>query len=182
MAVILDKSKLILERWKAGISKEDRKHDKLNGLFDNLFMEMAAAQVVFDDAYLVMKIATKLLYPDFVIVKNVYAKSSKKKYQSLQEFQTEWNGSVDKISIASFYTFYQIEGTDRPVEVTYSNVHKSVISISDTPINEAVSGMKTEDEMNEEDFWKCVKSVTREHPWLFAPEDGPNDRPKTTSI
>lgn len=149
------RSKLILERWHSGISKDDRRHENLLSLFDSLVEDMFHAGIGFDSAYDSIKEAAKLLYPSASTVKHVFSVSPYRKNSTIQDFARIWHESIDKTSLEAFYGHYNIEGTSR------SSDKKST----------KVSGMQTEDALNEEDFWKSVKSVSKNSPWLFADED-----------
>lgn len=149
-----NKAKLILERWLIGIKREDRRHDKMPSLFDSLASQLFLAGIDFDVSYSCMKEASKSLYPAAETVRHVYSKSIAKKGLSINDFAKKWHESLDKASLEAFYEYYKIDGIE----------NTKVLSKPDS------SGMKTEDELNEEDFWKSTKLVSKDRPWLY--EDG----------
>jgi hypothetical protein len=155
------RAKLILERWLINIKREDRKHDKMPGIFDSLAAQLFAAGIEFDAAYDLVKTGSKMMYPATETVKIVYNRS--KKRSSLQEFTKTWQESLDKSALEAFYTYYDIEGID-PTKIAPTKK----VSVVKT---EEPGGMVTEDELNEEDFWKSTKSVSRAKPWLFDDEE-----------
>lgn len=148
------RARLIVERWNTSISREDRKHDKMSGLFDSLCEEMFHAGIEFETAYDSAKEAAKLLYPAAAVVKTVFAASKYKAKTTVQDFAKSWHDSLDKAALEAFYTYYDIAGAPKA---------------NKKPIK--TTGMVTDDELNEQDFWKSVKSVSKDNPWVFNDKD-----------
>lgn len=150
------RAKLMVERWSSSLSREDRKHSKMPGLFDSLCEDMFHAGIDFDAAYDAMKEAAKNYYPKAEVVKNTFANMKFKNKTTVQDFAKSWHETIDKGALEAFYTYYKIEGT------TSKQNNKPAKSI----------GMTTDDELNEQDFWKSVKSVSKDNPWVFGDNDG----------
>lgn len=156
------KAKLLFERWTVSIKREDRRHEKMPELFDDLVMQLFTAGIEFELAHETAKAASKYMYPSIDVIKHVYNKSSAKKFQTMQEFIKSWQDSLDKSALTAFYNYYSIE--DDPLLKKTNKESKSV-----------GHGMVTEDELNQQDFWKSVKGVSKEKPWLFNDEDQKDD-------
>lgn len=157
------KTKLLLERWSVSITREDRKHDNMPSIFDDLASQLFAAGIEFDVAYETMKAASKTMYPIPETIKHVYNRSSMKKVSSLQEFTRSWQESLDKSSLKAFYEYYSIDGVD-------ASKIKQIKKVKASKATDE-GGMVTEDELNQEDFWKSSKKVTKNKPWLFEDKD-----------
>jgi hypothetical protein len=97
------RAKLILERWTVNIKREDRRHDKMPGIFSALAGQLFAAGIDFDAAYDCMKVGSKTMYPAPEAIKHVYSHSKKKKTQSFQEFTRTWHESLDRSAMEAFY-------------------------------------------------------------------------------
>lgn len=148
------RAKLIVERWSTSLSREDRRHDKMSSLFDSLCEEMFHAGIEFDTAYEAMKEAAKAYYPPAAVVKNTFAASKFKAKTTVQDFAKSWHETIDKGSLEAFYNYYEIEGASKQNKKPAKS-----------------TGMVTDDELNEQDFWKSVKSVSKDNPWVFNDED-----------
>lgn len=157
------RAKLLLERWAVGIKREDRRQENMPGLFESLAGQLFAAGIDFEAAYDAMKTSAKIMYPVPEVIKHVYARSSMKKYQNYNEFTKSWHESLDKSALAAFYGYYDIEGSD-PTKIPPS---KKIPVVK----QDEGGGMVTEDQLNEEDYWKSVKSVSRKKPWLFLDDE-----------
>ena len=160
------KTKLLLERWAVSIKREDRKHDNMPGIFDDLASQLFSAGIEFDVAYLTMKAAAKEMYPVSETIKHVYARSPMKKMSSLQEFTKSWQESLDKSSLKAFYEYYDIDGVD-PSKI------KQIQKVKSSKVDDG--GIVSEDELNQEDFWKSSRKVSKNKPWLFEDKDQGDD-------
>lgn len=157
------RGKHILERWTVGIKREDKKHENMPAIFESLAGQLFAAGIEFETAYDLMKTSAKLMYPVPEVIKRVYASNPMKKFQTLMEFTKSWHESLDKSAIVAFYGYYDIEGSD-PTKIPPS---KKISPVK----QEDEGGIVSDDELNQEDFWKSTKSVKRDRPWLFDDED-----------
>lgn len=150
------RARLILERWNTSISREDRRHDKMSGLFNSLCEDMFFAGIEFDAAYDCVKEAAKLLYPSAGVVKSTYGKNPKIKmiYPNVEDFARSWHDNLNKAALESFYSYYQIDGMESAKDKV-----------------PAGSSAKDDDALNEEHFWKLNKLTTKDNPWLFKDEE-----------
>jgi hypothetical protein len=148
------RARLIVERWSSGITRDDRKHDKMQGIFSSLAEDLFYAGIAFDSAYTSIKEAAKLMYPPAHVVKKYFSSLKHGSHSTVQDFARSWHENIDKTALEAFYQFYEIEGATKRSDK-----------------NQKPAGMKTDDELNEEDFWKSVKSVTKDNPWIFSDED-----------
>ncbi len=156
-------AKHILERWNVSIKREDRKHENMQPLFEQLASQLFAAGVSFEISHDLMKQGAKSLYPTQETIKHVHGRSPARKFKNLVEFTRGWQESLDTAALEAFYLYYDIQGIDpnklaptKKLSVVKQDEHQ---------------GMVTEDELNEEDFWKSTKIVTKSKPWLFSDED-----------
>lgn len=152
------RAKHILERWTISVKREDRRKENMSPLFDGIASELFVAGVPFEMSYDIMKEAAKNLYPSKVAVQRTYNQHKSK--TSFVEFTKAWHDTLDKLALEAFYAYYNISEHDGKAAQAPK---KQSISIK--------AGIKSEDEMNEEDFWSSVKSVTKTNPWLFKDED-----------
>ena len=148
------KCKIILEKWLTSFTAESRKHSKLPELFEELVCELFSCGIEFYDAYDVVKDACKELYPSPAITKAVYDKSSNKK-KTYAEFIKNWQQSIDKVGVDAFYIYYTME---KPLEKTKKTTE-----------------LKDEDALNNEYFWKTVRKVSKDNPWVFSKGDNKDE-------
>lgn len=154
-------AKFIYERWITAIKSED-KRGNMKPTFEVLAADLFAAGVAFEIANDMLKQAAKDLYPNNSIIKKVYAVSNARKWSSLIEFTANWHKKLDETALASFYEYYDIEGID-PNKLAPTKKLKV--------LKQEAEGMVSDDELNQEDFWKSTKLVTKSNPWLFDKED-----------
>jgi hypothetical protein len=157
------RAKQILERWHSNIKSEDKKSKNMPPLFDAIAYELFAGGIDFETAETTMKEAGKRMYPASDLVRAFYKNRSRGKDQTIQEFTKLWHESLDSAAMKALYDHFDIVGVD------YTKV--STVKRTQPQLNPASPGMKTEDELNEEDFWKSTKLVTKDNPWLFGDEE-----------
>lgn len=153
----MDKANFIFDKWKAGIRKEDRRHEALPAVFDLLFAELSVNNVDFDVAHELAKLATKHMYPSKIIVAKVYDKSHYKKLMSENEFFSDWKSNVDTVGMSSFYSYFKMDGLE-------------AVSVNDMPDKICDNTQRipdNEDSLNAEEFWKKTTLVTKENPWFY---------------
>lgn len=150
----------ILERWHVNIKTPDKKAANMPPLFDAVANELFCAGVAFDTAEDAMREAAKLMYPSSEIVRNFHKKDNRG--QTVLEMTRSWQASLDKAAMEAFYAYFNIEGID----------HTKVPSVKkiDPKIKSGASDNDV-DVINREDFWKSVKIVSKENPWLFDDEE-----------
>ena len=72
-----------------------------------------------------------------------------------------WKDDITNKGLASFYDLFPLEDQpDKPVPV------KKATGKANT-----LEGVKTDDDLNADDFYKSSKMVTRDNPRLFGNED-----------
>jgi len=159
------RARQILERWNSNIKIEDKKHKNMPPLFDAIACDLQAGGIEFEVAEDIMKEAAKRMYPSADLCRNTY-KNKKMRGgtdQTIQEYTRAWQESLDAAAMKALYDHYDIVGID------YTKV--STVKRIEPKLNPDASGMKTEDELNDEDFWKSTKLVTKDNPWLFSDEE-----------
>jgi hypothetical protein len=78
------------------------------------------------------------------------------------EMTRSWQVSLDKAAMEAFYAYFNIEGID----------HTKVPSVKKIDPKISSGGSDNDvDAINREDFWKSVKIVSKENPWLFSDEE-----------
>jgi hypothetical protein len=153
-----NRAKFIFERWSISVKREDRRKENMSPLFDSIASELFVAGVPFDMAHSIMREASKSLYPSKIAVQRTY--NQHKNGSTFVEFTKAWHDTLDKLALEAFYSYYPIDEVDA-IQTPISKKHSINIKV----------GAKSEDEANEEDFWKSVRSVTKTNPWLFNDED-----------
>ena len=161
------KAKRILERWDSGIKSKDKKSANMPPLFDAVANELFMAGIDFDIAEEAMREAAKMMYPSPDIIRSFHKNNSYNRQQTVQELAKTWHESLNKAAAEAFYRYFDIDGIDRTKTPS--------IKRTDPKINSAASGDQSVDEVNREDFWKSVKIVSKDKPWLFDDEESTND-------
>ena len=133
-------------------------------LFNDVANELFCAGIDIDTAEETIKSAAKYLYPSPELVRNFHKTNGKG--QTIQEYTKAWQNSLNNSAMKEFYEFYDIDGVDRTKVPSIKKNDKT--SKSDDVET------KSTDALNQEDFWRSVKSVTKKRPWLFSDDEVPD--------
>lgn len=157
----------IYEKWESNITSDRRQHKLLEQHYAGLVGELFHKGVSFKAARSVLDDAIKFMRPTQQTIAITYKTSPQKKFRSKEEYAESWIKSVETIGTRIFYEYYDIEGhPGKPADAK--------IPASARPTKGGVQppkGIKTDDELNTEDFWSSIKSVSAKSPWLFADEE-----------
>jgi hypothetical protein len=160
------KAKRIYEKWKVDYITMDKKMSSIRGNFDELFHALYIASVSFDDAYEYVDEAVAHHLPPASTAKYVWniKKSSAKRINpdlTYKEWLDQWKEEIRIKALASFYELFPIE----------NDVPRDIIAKSIKESNKINKGVKTDDELNEEDFYKSSKVFSRDKPFIFIDKE-----------
>ena len=116
-------SKLILQKWIADLRDKDKKMSSVGGNFDELIEAWFTADVLFEEAYTLMKEAIKAHLPPISTAKYVYKKAKSKGTE--KDFIDGWNKNIEDIAMQTFYEYYPIDA-----QVTSTNKEAQFGSMS----------------------------------------------------
>lgn len=161
------KAKRIFEKWKVDYIAMDKKMSSVRSNFDELFYALYIASISFDTAYDYVDDAVAHHLPSASTAKYVWniKKNSVKKTSpdmTYKEWLDRWKEDIRIKALASFYELFPIEN-----EIPRDIISKP-IKESKTKINESI---KTDDELNEEDFYKSSKIFSKDKPFIFLDEE-----------
>jgi len=151
------KASRIFEKWRVDYVEMDKKRESIRDNFDQLFIALYNAVIPWEEAREIADDAIKHHQPSASTAKFIYA--AKKRYTKLsfKEWVESWQADITNKGLASFYDLFPLEDEpNKPVPV------KKATGKSNT-----LEGIKTDDELNAEDFYKSSKLVTKDSPYLF---------------
>jgi hypothetical protein len=107
---------LVFERWKAALSKKDKRRDSVDGNFDELFDALKKEGASLDEVRIILPDAIKAHLPNAVVSKftwNTVRKDPRYAGLTEKEFLKEWyQGIADQASNSMFIFFPIPEGGD----------------------------------------------------------------------
>ena len=157
------KANRIVDKWKVDLAKLDKKNPSLLDHYDQLFYSLYIAAVEFDIAREIAENIIPLVLPSMSIAKSVWQKRRHAVKMTFPEWLELWKNNIRNDILAAYYEYYPIElGEAKPPPP------KQVVKTSKA---NSLDGMKTDDELNEEDFYRSSKKVTRDNPFIFHKED-----------
>lgn len=151
------KASRIFEKWRVDYVEMDKKRESIRDNFDQLFFALYNAAIPWEESREVADDAIKHHLPSASTAKFIYA--AKKRYTKLsfKEWVESWEVDITNKGLASFYDLFPLEDEpDKPTPV------KKVTGKANS-----LEGIKTDDELNAEDFYKSSKLVTKDSPYLF---------------
>lgn len=153
---MISKAGHIFEKWCIDYIEMDKKRESIRDNFDQLFYALHNANTPWEKAREIADDAIKHHLPSPSTTKHVY--NAKKKFikLSFKEWSESWEADIRNKGLASFYEFFPLEfETDfKPTKTPRGKAH-------------TLEGMKTDDDLNEEDFYKSSKLVSKSNPYLF---------------
>lgn len=155
------KANRIFEKWKVDYVEMDKKRESIRDNFDQLFVALYNAAIPWEESREIADDAIKHHLPSKSTAKFIYA--AKKRYTKLSfpDWVASWEEDIRNKGLASFYELFPLdEEPKKPIPV------KKKQSKADTK-----EGVKTDDDLNEEDFYKSSKIVSRNNPLLFGSGD-----------
>ena len=155
------KANRIYEKWRVDYVDMDKKRESIRDNFDQLFISLYNAAIPWEESREIADEAIKHHLPSASTAKFIYA--AKKRYTKLsfKEWVTSWEEDIRNKGLASFYELFPLdEEPDKPVPVKKASSKAN-----------SLEGIKTDDDLNEEDFYKSSKSVSRSSPFLFGHGD-----------
>lgn len=113
-------AKLILDRWKADLTKMDRHFESVASNFDELVQNMYLAEVPFELAEENINAAILEHYPSNRIAKAVWkgAKAKKQTDRDFGGYLTEWKEAINKEGKRVFYGRYKLPSDETVKENT----------------------------------------------------------------
>ena len=151
------KASRIFEKWRIDYIKMDKKRENIRDNFDQLFIALYNAAIPWEESREIADDAIKHHLPSKSTAKFIYA--AKKRYTKLSfsEWVDSWEEDISNKGLASFYDLFPLEDEpDKPVPVKKTSSKAN-----------SLEGIKTDDELNAEDFYKSSKLVTKDNPYLF---------------
>lgn len=151
----------IFEKWRVDYVEMDKKRENIRDNFDQLFFALYNAAIPWEESREIANDAIKHHLPSTSTAKFIYAARKRYTKLSFKEWVESWEADISNKGLASFYDLFPLEDEpNKPIPV------KKATGKANT-----LEGMKTDDDLNEEDFYKSSKTVSRNNPFLFGNED-----------
>lgn len=155
------KANRIFEKWRVDYVEMDKKRESIRDNFDQLFVALYNAAIPWEESREVADDAIKHHLPSVSTAKFIYA--AKKRYTKLsfKEWVASWEEDIRNKGLAAFYDMFPLDDEPEKPAPVKKTVARSKPS----------AGIKTDDDLNEDDFYKSSKLVTKDSPYLFDNED-----------
>jgi hypothetical protein len=156
------KANRIYEKWKVDFVNMDKKRDSIRDNFDQLFYALYCATIPWDMAREIVDDAVAHHLPTPSTIKYVW--NARKQHIKLpyKDWLDNWKDDIRNKALASFYEYFPLD--EEPEVPPPLSQTKNTHSNNKKTQNQ---GLKTDDELNEEDFYQSSKLFTRDTPFLF---------------
>lgn len=155
------KANRIFEKWRVDYVEMDKKRESIRDNFDQLFFALYNANIPWEESRDIADDAIKHHLPSTSTAKFIYAAKKRFTKLSFKEWKESWEEDIRNKGLASFYDLFPLEDEPEKPAPTKRATGKA----------NSLKGMKTDDDLNAEDFYKSSKLVTRDNPRLFGNED-----------
>ena len=115
------RARLIFDRWKADLTKKDRRFNKLAENFDELFFDMYNSSISFETAHEFIKDAAVAHSPNHSLAKRVYQGMEKKTGKAFEDFYKDWRESIGTQATSSFFNWFSIDG-EKKEDMSFGNM------------------------------------------------------------
>jgi hypothetical protein len=154
---VKNKAEHVYEKWCVDYVKMDKKRESIRDNFDQLFFALYNESVSWEDARNIADEAIKHHLPTASTAKHIWGLKKKFIRLSYKEWVESWEEDIRNKGLASFYDMFPLE----------SNAPKKEPPPKTTRAKKT-EGIKTDDELNAEDFYNSTKLVTKDNPRLFG--------------
>lgn len=111
------KCELIFQQWKASLPNRDKSRDAPQRNFEELFDNLKAEGMSFDEAYTLLPKAIKAHFPTPSHVKNAYKKwKYLNKWSNEKELEDQWRSDIEGYGNSAFFNIYPVETKTTPKE------------------------------------------------------------------
>jgi len=156
------KANHIFEKWRVDYVEMDKKRGSIRDNFDQLFFALYNAAIPWEESREIADDAIKHHLPSASTAKFIYAAKRRYTKLSFKEWVESWEEDIRNKGLASFYDLFPLEEEpDKPVPTKKTRTKA-----------DSLEGIKTDDDLNEDDFYKSSKTISRNSPFLFG--DGEN--------
>lgn len=118
------KANRIFEKWKVYLINADRGYDAISGNFDELFYDLAKADIKADTAKVFLGLATKEHLPAPAMAKWTYKRMDKNIVGTYEEFMANWTKNITDKATASYYAMFPFDSEEPEEEKKYGSMSK----------------------------------------------------------
>ena len=150
---------MIFRSWKSELKDKDRSMKSVRPNFDELAHSLYAADVSPETARNFIKPAFKAHMFTEEQARRKY-KTMTRKWKPYNEWRDSWAEAIEDAANAAFMVYFS------PVNKNIQKIEQVVISSPSEDIEDI-----DDDTLNEDQFYRRTKKVTKDNPWLFGQEE-----------